>query len=277
MKGRLWFDRGVFHHPFFEGEEYSNREAWFWMLARACWQDHDDLKRGEFFASQRYLAEKFRWSRPRVQRFIKRLESERMVHYFADPQTDPGAARITICNYGKFQDAPVTADPPSDPKRIKTGSTISRASSLKEDYEPQKETREWAAQQRPDLDLDDTLDNFKNYHIAKGTRYKVWDLAFKNWVKRERPNGQRTHGSQPQQPRSPEDVVKSRRQKADRVFGAFGLESPWDGPGDPEGDAEPTVNGISREDAERQLDIIDLCRDRGGVFQADPDVSVRKS
>lgn len=98
--------RGVFDHPIFAPEPFTEREAWLWMLSAAAWADKRvrvgravvDLKRGQLAFALRFLAVKFQWTDSKVRRFLKRLESDAMVAVSATRE----ATQVTICNYDKY-------------------------------------------------------------------------------------------------------------------------------------------------------------------------------
>lgn len=120
-----WYrmERGWKDHAFFSKEPYSERDAWQWMIEEAHWKPGVvsvlgkpiSLKRGQFTASVRFMAEKFQWSKDRVKRFLKRCVSWGMI----ECETATGQSLVTICNYEKYQDgkdAPkdTTKDNPKD-------------------------------------------------------------------------------------------------------------------------------------------------------------------
>lgn len=91
----------------FNGEAYSDRDAWVWMIGEAQWRDGivnvlgvpTALKRAQFSHSIRFMAEKFKWSKDRASRFLKKLERWGMI----ESETATGQTIITICNYEKYQ------------------------------------------------------------------------------------------------------------------------------------------------------------------------------
>jgi len=99
-------DRGIFDHPFFASEPYTEREAWLWMISAAAWKTTRIrsgrkmvwLVRGQLMFSERFLSEKWQWSKSSVRRFIERLKSEAMVTTLSDPD----GTLIIICNYEKY-------------------------------------------------------------------------------------------------------------------------------------------------------------------------------
>lgn len=114
-RGVFAIDRGAWEHDFLADDQpFSRREAWFWLVSEAAWKPHRrrimgrpiDLVRGQFVGSLRFIASKWRWSEPRVRRFLSGLISEGMV----DAKTDAGVTVITICNYDKYQRVSLPSD-----------------------------------------------------------------------------------------------------------------------------------------------------------------------
>jgi hypothetical protein len=122
MSGRGVFavSRGVFDHVFFSDEPYTEREAWLWLVGNAAWKSKRvrvgkkifELKRGQCAYAERFMAEKWQWSKTRVHRFLERLKNESMI----EPQVDRHATMITICNYDKFAFDGTGDGPQSEPQ-----------------------------------------------------------------------------------------------------------------------------------------------------------------
>lgn len=106
-KGYIFLSRGALEHEFFRRQEYSEFEAWVWLLTEAAWKPRSrrlgefvvDLERGQLVASVRHMAEVWTWSKGKVERYMGRLKTETMVR----THTETGITIITICNYGKYQ------------------------------------------------------------------------------------------------------------------------------------------------------------------------------
>lgn len=114
-----WFalHRGWRDNLIFRGE-YSRADAWVWLIENAAWKPSRtrikgatvELARGELSFSQRFLAEKWGWSKSRVDRFIAELRDEGMIETrskigaTADHAAGQGQCIISICNYSKYQD-----------------------------------------------------------------------------------------------------------------------------------------------------------------------------
>lgn len=102
--------RGWMDHPLFEGEKYTRAQAWEWMISEAAWKDTIKrlngnimpIKRGQFSHSIRFMAERFRWPKSNVSRFIQEIHKEGMI--ILDNGTKQSL--ITVCNYESYQLTP---------------------------------------------------------------------------------------------------------------------------------------------------------------------------
>lgn len=117
MSGYVAMSRNWQDHDIFAGDEYSRRDAWAWLIANAAWRPTKvrvkgssvDLQRGELCFAQRFLAEKWGWSKSKTDRFIAVLRAEGMISTrskigaTAGHQAGQGQSIITVCNYDAFQ------------------------------------------------------------------------------------------------------------------------------------------------------------------------------
>jgi hypothetical protein len=105
-----WFavDRSIWDYDLFaDGEPFSRREAWLWLISEAAWRPYRrrihrktfDLRRGQLVASLRFLAGEWGWTLPKVQRFLGMLKDQTLI----DTATDAGVSLITICKYDQYQ------------------------------------------------------------------------------------------------------------------------------------------------------------------------------
>ena len=58
------------------------------------------------------------------------------------------------------------------------------APKIADDYEPSEAIRNTFENDWPGLRLDIELEKFRDHHAAKGSKFKDWDRAFKNWLRR---------------------------------------------------------------------------------------------
>lgn len=106
-RGVFAVDRGIWSDPDFADEQFSEREAFLWMLSEAAWRPTKvrigahtvDLARGQLAFSTRFMAAKWRWSEARVRRYLGRLISAEIVC----TTTDKIATHVTILKYDRFQ------------------------------------------------------------------------------------------------------------------------------------------------------------------------------
>jgi hypothetical protein len=125
-RGVFAVDRGVFDHPkFSDNKPLSKLEAWLWLLSTAAWKPVRrrisgrtiDLQRGQLVASTRFMATRWRWTEPRVRRFLALLKSDADNEAEVDTQTDAGITVITICKYDRYQRVSLPVDAPADAAR----------------------------------------------------------------------------------------------------------------------------------------------------------------
>lgn len=60
--------------------------------------------------------------------------------------------------------------------------TISKKAMIADDYEPSKEVLEKLGNEFPGVRLDVELEKFRDHHMAKGSRFSLWDRAFRRWI-----------------------------------------------------------------------------------------------
>lgn len=116
MSGFFLMHRGWRDNPIFKGE-FSRGDAWLWLIENACWEPSRvrikgktvELQRGELSFAQRFMAEKWGWSKSRVDRFLADLRDENMIETRSkngateNHAAGQGQCIITICNYVKYQ------------------------------------------------------------------------------------------------------------------------------------------------------------------------------
>lgn len=98
-------------------EPFTKWQAWHDLLFLALYRDTDfeyrDIlihgKRGEVWHSHRWLAERWQWSKRKVERFIEWLIDRQRIVTKTNPQTKRTTGCISIVNYEKYQ-----ADEPTD-------------------------------------------------------------------------------------------------------------------------------------------------------------------
>jgi hypothetical protein len=103
---KIW-DNTLLGEP---GRQFSRREAWIYItnkLAAGLDNPTAGLKRGEFMASTRQLAEWFNWSRGSVLRFLEILLQNSMIMRVGH-STGQDAGHFSVCNYKTYNSPPNT-------------------------------------------------------------------------------------------------------------------------------------------------------------------------
>lgn len=120
-RGVFAVDRGIWEHPAFAREPFTQREAWLWLVSEAAYKPRSKradgktitLERGQLCHSIRFMADAWQWSKSRVDRFIDMLENRDML------RSDRGTRTpiLTVCNYDEYQRVAL-------PDRDKSGTTV---------------------------------------------------------------------------------------------------------------------------------------------------------
>lgn len=133
--GYFAVDRRLFDHPIFANEPFTEREAWLWLIKEAAWRPYRvrrsrrlfDLDRGQLVHALRFMAVRWRWSEPRVRRFLSKLQTDAMLTL--QPTRD--ATLITICNYDEHQPGRLTDVTTANEENEPTGDALATHSRRK--------------------------------------------------------------------------------------------------------------------------------------------------
>lgn len=114
MTGYIKLYRSVFESEAFDGEPFSRREAWIWLVANAAWKPHEyrfkstmvPIGRGQLPGARKALAKAWGWGEQRVRTYLELLQSQSMIHLDSNQQL----SIITICNYDKYQSEPLESN-----------------------------------------------------------------------------------------------------------------------------------------------------------------------
>lgn len=105
--GYVKVDRALSDSPIWLSEPFSRGQAWLDLILSASFKDSFfyvrgnkvSVARGQCAMSQLTMAERWKWSRGKVKRFLNDLENEAMIVQ----QTGQQTTLVTICNYDKYQ------------------------------------------------------------------------------------------------------------------------------------------------------------------------------
>jgi hypothetical protein len=109
--------RNLFDNDCFKQENFTEREAFLWMIMHAAWQTKtikhkgkpQKLERGQLLGGSEHLAKTFGWSRQRVRTFLAKLQREEMIeinqrsNQRSNQCNGHYANIVTISNYNKYQ------------------------------------------------------------------------------------------------------------------------------------------------------------------------------
>ena len=108
MAGWISIDRKLFTHWLWTSKEpFDSRSAWIDLIGLATYKDHHEFynndfvlrKRGEIYVSMLWLAERWRWDRRKVKRFLTALKDDGMLSL----NSTTNGTTITIENYDFYQ------------------------------------------------------------------------------------------------------------------------------------------------------------------------------
>ena len=113
---------------------------------------------------------------------------------------------------------------PCHPNHKEPSSNNNRASRLPEDFKPSEANVEWAKSARPDVDLKDATDQFKDYWLGNGKIKLDWQATWRNWIRRTDTSRPRTNLRN-----NPTALAQSNRQRSAELLselGEYGSSTP---------------------------------------------------
>lgn len=162
-KGWILLYRSIRDSWIWDKKPFDPARAWIDLILDA---NHDkgkvftgtsliDVKRGQDWVSIRSLAERWGWSKDKVRKFLRILESDSMIRI----NTTPFGTLLTIVNYGNFQDR---QDSKSDTEKTPSGTQTGRnrvrnKEELKEELKEEK--KEGALPSEEETDWFDSLED----------------------------------------------------------------------------------------------------------------------
>lgn len=207
-----------FHRRFLDSdlwlaEPFTKGQAWVDLFILA---NHADgvswlrgvevkVKRGQTARSELTLAKRWKWSRNKVRRFLKWLETKQQIKQ----QKNNVTSIITILNYEVYQSGDTQNDTPNDtPERHqkdtkrytnkkKENNEKKKKKDIKENhlgifkkpmpipdnYSIQKEHIDYAKLKGFSEEVaKDEFEMFVSHHLSKGTLFKNWYAGYQKWI-----------------------------------------------------------------------------------------------
>ena len=97
------------------------------------------------------------------------------------PTTDDAEIRETVATPSRDpRDTPATGEGEKGRRGEVVDAPAKRASTMPKDWIPSASAIEYATTNG--LDLDHEAEQFTNHHLAKGSKFKDWDRAFRTWL-----------------------------------------------------------------------------------------------
>ena len=107
MSGWIKLHRQIADNPLWKSEAFTRAQAWVDLILLANHKDSFfykrgikiDVKRGQLGVSEKGLADRWKWSRNKVKKFLKELENEHQIKVIKNNVTQV----VTVLNYNEFQ------------------------------------------------------------------------------------------------------------------------------------------------------------------------------
>lgn len=146
MLSRAYFDHAFWEEP----RAYSRAEAWLDFVRMAAWRTHRrmiggamiEIPRGGIVAAERFLSDRWMWSRTKVRAFVDLLSDAQMIKR----EKDQGISLFLLCNYERFNTPKDREKTEEEPRRdqgrtkveedIKEEDTLSPASNDSDEHPP---------------------------------------------------------------------------------------------------------------------------------------------
>lgn len=188
-----WFKvfRKVFDCPAFEGERFSKREAWIYIVSRANHSPKDvrgmHIDRGQFHDSIEKLAMTWKWDRKSVMRFLDFLESENMIVIEKSRYGTSKGTMITVVNYEVYQGSmDINEDIKRDIKEdIKKDIKRDINKNIKNDKNVKKENNNTSTEAD---EIDEAFDKIYDIYPKKVGKTKA-KARHRQWLKGRKVNG----------------------------------------------------------------------------------------
>ena len=216
MDGWIRVQRSIVEHWLWQDEPYSFGQAWIDLLISASWKDHKSYfdgkleikKAGTVYTSKRYLADRWKWNRRKLDKFLSALEGDKMVEI----ESTKKCTTINIVNYTLYQDSCTTVAPQLHHSCTSPAPVLHHSCTTnKKDNKGKKDNinniyTRTRAREKPTVEkiqayCDERLNGidaqqFFDYYEARGWKYGTgkpmvdWKAAVRTWERNRKPNKQ---------------------------------------------------------------------------------------
>lgn len=188
-RGYLKLFRKIQDNWIWQDKPFSFGHAWIDLLLLANVKDSKftkrgvvvEVKRGQVGMSTKGLADRWGWSRGKVDRFLKHLKNEHQIEH----QKNNITTCITIINYDEYNNTDTKTNSKQTPNEHQTDTSKEvnklRSTSLPKDFSPDG-IKEWSVEKGWPV-TKDIFESFCDHHVAKGSKFNDWNRALQNWVR----------------------------------------------------------------------------------------------
>lgn len=217
MCGWIKLHRSMLQNELWEAEPFTYAQAWIDILLNTNYQPKNiiirgislTINRGQLGWSEVTMGERWKWSRDKVRRYLKRLENTSMIIQ----QKTQVTTIITVCNYSSFQSLETSDDTASDTSGNTSGNTSDdtqhkklRSKEVKNSGKPLLALTTWmenlkAENEKPIPETDTIFQyaedagiptdwlrlvwvEFKTEFTDNGKKQKDWRSHFRNFVRK---------------------------------------------------------------------------------------------
>lgn len=174
-------------------EKFTKGQAWVDLIMLANHKEDETyvrginlkMERGQLFWSQEALSKRWRWSKDKVQNYLKDLEKHEEISY----KVVNKIGVITVLNYNNYQDfSPQTSLQTSLQKTYKTALN-NNVNNVKNENNKEIEIsrlEEIAKKYNVSIkSVEDTYEELTLYCKSSGKTYKDYEATLMNWIRRK--------------------------------------------------------------------------------------------
>ena len=189
VDGWVKIHRCLQDNPLWSCEKFTRGQAWIDLILLANHKDSFfykrgvkiDVTRGQCGRSEVELADRWKWSRTKVRKFLKDLEKEQQIKQ----QKTNVSLVVTILNYNKYQEKEQQKDTKKTPEKHiqerKEGKekygTFNNVMLTRKEFDSLKK--------RFNGKVEEKINNLSEYVESKGKRYRSHYATILNWSRRD--------------------------------------------------------------------------------------------
>lgn len=219
--GWIALHRAITEHWVWRGEPYTKGQAWVDLILTANHEEKSvpfdgrfvTVERGCILTSETKLADRWKWSRKKVHRFLEMLEDDKMLSRVCPesvPNMDKKGAYLSLCNYSDWQESGTG----KAPAKHRQGTGEAHKQQCKQiNNITSKDIKDMAGRFTPPTIDEVTLycqerkntisaQRFVDFYTSKNwmvgkNKMRDWKAAVRGWENRSKDEAPKGHASQP--------------------------------------------------------------------------------